>query len=140
MSVMTKSFTKVCTKTVAAALTVALISGSFVSGASASDRGFEVKPVKQHSRKTAVAGALLGITGALIGAAIVSNQARAAEPRHRGFHDRGLHDRDPRPAGYGHQRPVRFVEAEEDCFEKPIKRFDRYSGETIVVGYKTVCR
>ncbi|MDP3254480.1 MAG: hypothetical protein Q8S58_04930 [Bosea sp. (in: a-proteobacteria)] len=129
---MTKSFTK----TVAAALTVALISGSFVSGASASDRGFEVKPVKQHSRKTAVAaGALLGLTGALIGAAIVSNQARAAESRRRGYEDR-----DPREAGYGHQRPVRFVEAEEDCFEKPIKRFDRYSGETVIVGYKTICR
>ena len=132
---MTQSFTKVCSKTVAAALTVALISGSFVSGASASDRGFEVKPVKQHSRKTAVAGALLGLTGALIGAAIVSNQARAAEPRHRSYEDRDL-----RHADYGHQRPVRFVEAEEDCFEKPIKRFDRYSGETIIVGYKTICR
>jgi len=128
---MTKSFTK----TVAAALTVAMISGSFVSSASASDRGFEVKPVKQHSRKTAVAGALLGVTGALIGAAIISNQARAAEPRHRSYDDRDL-----RQAGYGHQRPVRFVEAEEECFEKPIKRFDRYSGETIIVGYKTICR
>ncbi len=128
---MTQSFTKI----VAAALTVALISGSFVSSASATDRGFNVKPVKQHSRKTAVAGALLGLTGALIGAAIVSNQARAAEPRYRGFHDRDL-----RHADYGHQRPVRFVDAEEDCFEKPIKRFDRYSGETIIVGYKTICR
>ncbi len=132
---MTQSFTKVCTKTVAAALTAALISGSFVPSASATDRGFNVKPVKQHSRKTAVAGALLGLTGALIGAAIVSNQARAAEPRYRSYEDRDL-----REAGYGHQRPVRFVEAEEDCFEKPIKRFDRYSGETIVVGYKTICR
>jgi hypothetical protein len=127
---MTKSFTK----TVAAALTVAMISGSFVSTASATDRGFEVKPVKQHSRKTAVAGALLGITGALIGAAIVSNQARAAEPRYRGYDD------EPRQYGHGRQRHVGFVEAEEDCFEKPIKRFDRYSGETIVVGYKTICR
>ncbi|WP_439494903.1 hypothetical protein [Bosea sp. (in: a-proteobacteria)] len=127
---MTKSFTK----TVAAALTVAMISGAFVSTASATDRGFEVKPVKQHSRKTAVAGALLGLTGALIGAAIVSNQARAAEPRFRGYDD------EPRQYGHGRQRPVAFVEAEEDCFEKPIKRFDRYSGETIVVGYKTVCR
>ena len=39
---MTKSVTKT-----GAALTVALISGSFVSGASASDR-IELKPVKQH--------------------------------------------------------------------------------------------
>ncbi|MGQ3282976.1 hypothetical protein [Bosea sp. (in: a-proteobacteria)] len=63
------------------------------------------------------------------------NQARAAEPRYRSYEDRDL-----REAGYGHQRPERFVEAEEDCFEKPIKRFDRYSGETITVGYKTICR
>ncbi len=106
-------------KTVAAAL----IRGSFVSTASATDCGVKVKPVKQYSRKTAATGALLGPSGALIGAAIVSNQAR-----------------DLLEAGYGHQQPVHFVEAEEDCFEKPIKRFDRYSGETIIVGYKTICR
>jgi hypothetical protein len=35
---------------------------------------------------------------------------------------------------------VHYVPAEDRCFEKPIKRFDRYSGETFIVGYKTICR
>jgi hypothetical protein len=123
--------TKGITKTIATLLTVATISGATLSTASASDRGFEVKPVKQHSRKGAIAGAILGIGGALIGAAIVHSQARA---------ERRDHDDEPRRHGYGRQRAVAFVEADEDCFERPVRRFDRYSGETVTVGYKTVCR
>jgi hypothetical protein len=110
---MSKSFTK----TIATVLTVALVAGSTLAPTDAS--------AKDGRRTNLAIGALVGLGGALLGAAAASSQPRYVEDR------------------YAPQRPVRFAaqdEEDEDCFEKPIKRFDRYSGETIVIGYKTVCR
>ncbi|WP_324133174.1 hypothetical protein [Bosea sp. (in: a-proteobacteria)] len=105
--------TKSFTSTVAA-LTIALVAGSTFAPTAAS--------AKDGRNARIAIGALAGIGGALLGATIVHGQPRHAEGRYD-------------------QRPVRFIEeAEEECFEKPIRRFDRYSGETIVVGYKTICR
>ncbi|MCZ8041453.1 MAG: hypothetical protein O9330_03170 [Beijerinckiaceae bacterium] len=107
---MNKSFTSTV-----AALTIALVAGSTFAPTAAS--------AKDGRNARIAIGALAGIGGALLGATIANGQPRHAEGRYD-------------------QRPVRFIEEaeEEECFEKPIKRFDRYSGETIVVGYKTVCR
>jgi hypothetical protein len=120
-----KSFSK----SLVAALLVVSVAGASIAPAFASDRGFEVKPVRNVNKvnKSALAiGALVGLGGALLGAAAASSQPRYADDR------------------YAPQRPVRFVDQDEqddeDCFEKPIKRFDRYSGEMVVIGHKTVCR
>jgi hypothetical protein len=115
-------------KSLVAALAIVSVAGASIAPAIASDRGFEVKPVRKINKldRSALAiGALVGLGGALLGAAAAHSQPRHADER------------------YAQQRPVRFVEhdeGEEDCFEKPIKRFDRHAGETIVVGHKTVCR
>jgi uncharacterized membrane protein YebE (DUF533 family) len=111
-------------RSVATALLVVSVAGASVAPAFASDRGFEVKPVRKLDKSALAIGALVGLGGALLGAAAANGQPRHAEDR------------------YAPQRPARFVDHadEEDCFEKPIRRFDRYSGEMIVVGHKTVCR
>jgi hypothetical protein len=115
-------------KSLVAALAIVSVAGASIAPAFASDRGFEVKPARNVNKvnKSAFAiGALVGLGGALLGAAAANSQPRYVEDR------------------YAPQRPVRFVdhdEEEEDCFEKPIRRFDRYSGEMIVIGHKTVCR
>jgi hypothetical protein len=115
-------------KSLVAALAIVSVTAASVAPAFASDRGFEVKPVRSNKvNKSALAiGALVGLGGALLGAAAAHSQPRHADER------------------YAPQRPVRFVDHDdqddEECFEKPIKRFDRYSGEMIVIGHKTVCR
>ena len=135
--------TKALTKTLAATLTALVISSSFVSNASATDGGFTVKPVKQQGRingggnvgKGAAIGLALGIGGAILGAAIANAQPRSygesrthEEPRYR-------------PQGHGF-RPVSNYQAddEEACFQKPVRRFDPYSGRVVIVGTKLVCR
>ena len=107
---------KSLTKTVATVLTAALVAGSMLAPAPAS--------AKDHRKAKFAIGALVGIGGALLGAAIANGQSRHADQ------------------GYNPQRPVGFVDGdeEEDCFEKPVKRFDRFRGEPVIVGYKTVCR
>jgi hypothetical protein len=115
-------------KSLVAVLAIVSVTAASVAPAFASDRGFEVKPVRSNKvNKSALAiGALVGLGGALLGAAAAHSQPRHADER------------------YAPQRPVRFVDHDdqddEECFEKPIKRFDRYSGEMIVIGHKTVCR
>ncbi len=112
-------------KSLVAALAIVSVAGASIGPAFASDRGFEVKPVRKVNKSALAIGALVGLGGALLGAAAANSQPRDVEDR------------------YAPQRPVRFVdqdEEDEDCFEKPIKRFDRYSGEMIVIGHKTVCR
>ena len=105
--------TKTFTKTIATALTIALVAGSALAPTAAS--------AKDGRNARLAIGAIVGIGSALLGAAVANG-----EPRHSGGYDR---------------RPVRLVDAdEEDCFEKPIKRFDRYSGYMVTIGYKTVCR
>jgi hypothetical protein len=83
----------------------------------------------KNGRRTAFAiGALAGIGGAIIGSAIVAGQ-----PRHHGYRS---HGGGFQPAGYGHGGYADDAE----CFRKPIKRFDHYSGEIVVVGSRVVCR
>jgi hypothetical protein len=82
----------------------------------------------KNGRRTAFAiGAIAGIGGAIIGSAIAN-----AQPRHHGYGGQG---HGFRPAGYAADRYTDDAE----CFRKPIKRFDRYTGEVIVVGTKLVC-
>ena len=124
------------TKTLAVALTAIVISGSFVSSASATDHGFAVKPLKQQSRvdgrhTNAAIGIAAGIGGLLIGSAIANAQPRyQAQP---GYY--------AQPRGYGHiaYGSDRYDDAEE-CFEKPIRRVDHFTGRVITVGSKVVCR
>jgi hypothetical protein len=80
-----------------------------------------------NGRRTAFAiGALAGIGGAIIGSAIAQGQ-----PRHHGYrHDGGF-----RPVAYGGDSYA----DEGECFRKPIRRIDRYTGEIVVVGTKLVC-
>jgi len=135
--------TKALTKTLAATLTALVISTSFASSASASDRGFTVNPVKQQKSfkggnqvgKGAAIGLALGIGGAVLGAAIAN-----AQPRGYG---ESRYQEEPRYRPHGHGfRPVSNYQAddEEECFQKPIRRFDPYSGRVVTVGTREVCR
>ena len=79
-------------------------------------------------------GIAAGVGGLIIGSAIANAQTRGygetryhAEPRHRGH-------------GYGFRTVNAYHVDQEDCFEKPIRRFDPYSGRVVVVGTKVVCR
>ncbi len=83
------------TKNLAAALTALMVTSTMASQASATDRGFTVKPVKQQSRfngggKGVALGLAAGIGGAILGAAIANAQPRGygesryqEEPRYR---------------------------------------------------------
>ena len=141
---MTKSLTKIT----ATALTVALVAGSALvpTAASATDHGKVVRPVpapvnttvRQHGRNSNLAiGAIAGLGGVLLGAALANRQDGYSESGYRGYRDDGFRS-------YGEQRTVRFVggydAGTDDCFEKPIKRFDRYTGEFVIVGTTVVCR
>ncbi|MGL5445975.1 MAG: hypothetical protein ACRDBL_01545 [Rhabdaerophilum sp.] len=79
-------------------------------------------------------GVAAGIGGLIIGSAIANARSPGygetryhAEPRHRGH-------------GYGFRTVNAYAVDEEDCFQKPIRRFDPYSGRVVVVGSKVVCR
>ncbi len=127
------------TKTLAAALTALMVTSTMASQASATDRGFTVKPVKPQSRfngggKGVALGLAAGIGGAILGAAIANAQPRGygesryqEEPRYR-------------PQGHGFRAVSSYEADDEDCFQKPIRRFDPYSGRVVVVGTKEVCR
>jgi hypothetical protein len=61
---------------------------------------------------------ILGVAAALVAGAVVAsavNSARAED-------------------GY------RYDHRGSDCFEKPMVRYDGYTGRSVVVGYKTICR
>ncbi|MBR1266939.1 hypothetical protein JQ629_05385 [Bradyrhizobium sp. AUGA SZCCT0222] len=60
---------------------------------------------------------VLGVAAALVAGAVVATAAANARQDH-GYRTGGYND---------------------DCFEKKITRFDRYTGEH-VVAYKTICR
>ncbi len=92
-------------------------------------------------RTTAAIGIAAGIGGALLGAAIVNAQPRHqyravsyhGGPRYEPGHHYGYQNVGFRPASA-------YVAHERECFKKPIHRFDRYSGEIVVVGAKLICR
>jgi hypothetical protein len=91
---------------------------------------------KDNRRTNAAIGIAAGIGGLLIGSAIANAQPRyQAQP---GFY--------AQPRGYGHVSHGHVAydtdryDDEEECFEKPIRRVDHYTGRVITVGSKTVCR
>jgi hypothetical protein len=114
-------------KTLAAALTAALIAGSALVTPTAAS-------AKDHRKGYAAIGAvaaIAGITGALIAS---SAQAR---PDH-GYRSRG--DRHHAYSAFAGGHSYRYDRPRHDCFDKPIRRWDRYSGQTVIVGFKTICR
>ncbi len=77
-------------------------------------------------------GIAAGVGGLIIGSAIANAQTRGygetryhAEPRHR---------------GHGFRTVNAYHVDDEDCFQKPIRRFDPYAGRVVTVGTKVVCR
>jgi hypothetical protein len=89
--------------------------------------------VRRSNRDIGI-GIAAGIGGLIIGSAIANAHPRGygetryhAEPRHRGH-------------GYGFRTVNAYAADDEDCFQKPIRRFDPYSGRVVVVGTKVVCR
>jgi hypothetical protein len=96
----------------------------------------------KNGRRGAFAiGAVAGIGGAIIGSAIAKAHYRQHGYGH-GYRQHGdgygfrQHGGGFQHAGYGN----RGYHDERDCFRKPIKRFDHYTGEIVVVGSRTVCR
>jgi uncharacterized membrane protein len=114
-------------KTFTAALAlVALAGATFTAPTEASAR--------EGRKGKAVAAAIVGLTGALIAGSVVAGQRGGySEAGHRG---RGYRDQRYPGERYGHG----FRSRERHCFEKPISRWSRYHGETVIVGYRTVCR
>ena len=45
-----------------------------------------------------------------------------------------------RPHGHGFRAVSTYQADDEDCFQKPIRRFDPYSGRVVTVGTKMICR
>ncbi len=84
-------------------------------------------------RTNAAIGIAAGIGGALLGAAIINaRQPRTyVQQRFVGEHH-----------GYRHVSydSPRYDADEEVCFDKPIRRVDRFTGRVITVGSRTVCR
>ena len=91
---------------VAAAVVATAALSASVTTASAGERHHG------HGQQVLVAGAVLGLVGALAG---------ASQERRR--------DADWQDAGY-----------RGECFDKPIMRWDPYYDERVIVGYRTVCR
>ena len=95
---------------------------------------------KDGRRTNAAIGIAAGIGGALLGAAIVNAQPRhqyGAVSYHGGPRYEGHHHR---YQSVGFRSVSTYVADERECFKKPIHRFDRYSGELVVVGAKLICR
>jgi hypothetical protein len=88
----------------------------------------------REGRKGRAAAAIVGLTGALIAGSVVAGQRGGySETGHRG---RGYREQRYPGERYRHD----FRHRESRCFEKPITRWSRYHGESVVVGYRTVCR
>ena len=92
---------------------------------------------KNGRRTNAAIGIAAGIGGVLLGAAVAN-----ARPHHGGGHAYGetRYHAEPRHHGYGFRPVSTYAADDEECFQKPIRRFDPYSGRVIVVGTKEVCR
>ncbi|MGL5363636.1 MAG: hypothetical protein ACRDBH_12195, partial [Bosea sp. (in: a-proteobacteria)] len=88
---------------------------------------------KDGRRTNAAIGIAAGIGGALLGAAIINAQ----QPRYH-VQQRFVGERH----GFRHVSydSPRYYAQQEECFEKPIRRIDAYTGRVITVGTKLVCR
>jgi len=87
---------------------------------------------KNGRRTNAAIGLAAGIGGVLLGAAIANAQPRAyGETRYHA---------EPRYQGHGFRAVSTYAADDEECFQKPIRRFDPYSGRVVIVGTKEVCR
>lgn len=87
---------------------------------------------KNGRRTNAAIGLAAGIGGVLLGAAIVNAKPQA-------YGERRFHA-EPRHHGYGFRPASTYADDEEECFQKPIRRFDHYSGRVVTVGSKLICR
>ncbi len=87
---------------------------------------------KNGRRTNAAIGLAAGIGGVLLGAAIAN-----AQPRHYG---ETRYHAEPRHHGYGFRPVSTYQTDEEECFQKPVRRFDPYSGRIMTVGTKLICR
>ena len=85
-------------------------------------------------RTNAAIGLAAGIGGALLGAALANAQPKAyGETRYEEV-PRYRHQ------GHGFRAVSTYASDDEDCFQKPIRRFDPYYGRVVTVGTKEVCR
>ncbi len=100
---------------------------------------FATEAAAKDGRRTNTAiGIAAGIGGALLGAAIVNAQQPGYQPAPR---------YQPEPRFYGEPRGYNqvslgggYLADEPECFRKPIRRVDPYTGQVIIVGSATVCR
>ncbi|MDO9416459.1 hypothetical protein [Pararhizobium sp.] len=110
-------------KTILSTLAVVILTtSSFSSTARASDEGQEVAPVTKNDSGKIAAGTVIGLAAAIIGAKLFESDNRNNGQR--------KHKRD------------QVVEADfgdEDCFEKPVRKYSAKHGKKIVVGFKIVC-
>lgn len=107
------------TRTVAAALTVAIVAGSTLAAPTEAS-------ARAGRNKAAVVGAIVGLSGALI--------AGSAAARSHGYRPHREHRKDGYGGYFRASRPVR------DCFTRPIMRWNAYYGERVIVGHRRVCR
>ena len=95
-------------KTLAVALTVALVAGSAVIAPTTASAG--------NGRNGF--GIAAAVVGGIATAVIANSVVNSRQEYGYGYRDRGY----------------------TGCFEKQVTRWDRFSGEPVVVGYKTICR
>ncbi len=94
---------------------------------------FTTEAEAKNGRRAGLAiGVAAGIGGLIIGSAIAN-----AHPR--GYGETRYHA-EPRHRGHGFRTVNAYHVDQDDCFEKPIRRFDPYAGRVVVVGSKVVCR
>ncbi len=93
---------------------------------------------KDGRRTNAAIGFAAGIGGALLGAAIVNAQQPRYQAQPRYIDEPRYEAR--RHYGHGFQTVGAYESREEECFEKPIRRIDAYTGRVVTIGTKVVCR
>ncbi len=123
---MTKSITR---KFALAALAAAALATAPMMATEAS--------AKDGRRTNAAIGFAAGIGGALLGAAIVNAQQPRYQAQPRYIDEPRYETRRP---SYGFQNVGAYESREEECFEKPIRRIDAYTGRVVTIGTKVVCR
>jgi hypothetical protein len=111
-------------KALLSTLTATILATSAFSNSSAyvSDFGKEVPPVSRRlSGKDVTAGLVLGAAVAILGALASDRKDVGFRGRkQRRHHDVSRHD-------------------EDECFDKPVRKFSHSRGKTITVGFRTIC-